>query len=239
MNRSLASSSRRSAGIMSPADSRTTSPGTSVSIGTSAKSPSPAGRAPPHAGGGLHHGAQAGRRLVGAVLLDEGGGDGQQDHQRDHDRRPDVAEKIGNRCQSEQQRVEGVPAADPELLEDRRLALARDEVGAVGLRGGSPPLSCVRPARLDSRCRHAASGASPLTADTCSRVSGDSWQGRFDAPAAAMPSNLKWSCDSIRSDCWRASIRQPPRGGRRNGGWTAASAFGYQVSHLQASATGA
>ena len=35
MNRSLVSSSRRSAGIMSPADSRTMSPGTSVSIGIS------------------------------------------------------------------------------------------------------------------------------------------------------------------------------------------------------------
>ena len=35
MNRSLASSRRRSAGIMSPAESRTTSPGTSCSIGIS------------------------------------------------------------------------------------------------------------------------------------------------------------------------------------------------------------
>ena len=48
--------------------------------------------------------------------------------------------EIGDHRQSEQERVEGISAADPDFLQDRRLALARDEVGAAGARGASPPL---------------------------------------------------------------------------------------------------
>src|SRR6516165_8796759 len=111
MNKSLASSKRRSAGIMSPADSRTMSPGTSDSIGTSAKSPSPTGG-----------------RLVGSMLLNESGADSEQHHQHDDDRRAHVADEIGNGRQRQQQRVEGISRAAPNLLQDRWFSLARNQV---------------------------------------------------------------------------------------------------------------
>ena len=89
-----------------------------------------AGRAP-HARGRLHHGAQPRRGLVGSVLLNEGGGDRQQDHQGNDDRRPDVAQEIGDPRQGQQQRVERISRAAPDFLQDRRLSLARDEVEPV------------------------------------------------------------------------------------------------------------
>ena len=62
------------------------------------------------------------------MLLDEGGADRQDDHQGDDDRRPHVAQKIGNACQGEQQRVQRITGATPDFLQDRRFSLARDEI---------------------------------------------------------------------------------------------------------------
>src|SRR6516162_3880615 len=128
MNKSLASSKRRSAGIMSPADSLTMSPGTSNSIGTSANSPSPAAGRRFTLVGGLYHCAQAGGRLVGSMLLNESSADCEQHHQHDDDRRAHVADEIGNRRQCQQERIEGISRAAPNLLEDRWFSLARDQV---------------------------------------------------------------------------------------------------------------
>ena len=73
---------------MSPADSRTMSPGTSVSIGISAECTGRGAGAAFDGGRGAHHGSQARRRLVRAVLLDEGGRDRQHDHDGDDNALP-------------------------------------------------------------------------------------------------------------------------------------------------------
>src|ERR1019366_5339309 len=52
--------------------------------------------APFDAGRRLHHGAKFGGGVIGAMLLDEGRGDGEYDHDRDDERRADVAEEIGD-----------------------------------------------------------------------------------------------------------------------------------------------
>jgi hypothetical protein len=84
------------------------------------------------AGRGLHHRAQPGGGFIRSMLLDEGGHDRQHHHDDDHDGGPDIAEKIGGRGKRQQQRVQRIFDAPPDLLCDRRLALAGDQIGAVG-----------------------------------------------------------------------------------------------------------
>jgi hypothetical protein len=97
--------------------------------------------APLYGGRSPHHGSQAGRRLVRAVLLDESGRDRQDDHDSDDDGCSDVAQEIGDRCQGQQKRVQWVLGAAPQLLEGRRLPFPRDQVGSVDFK---PPRGLFR-----------------------------------------------------------------------------------------------
>jgi len=62
------------------------------------------------------------------MLLNESGADCEQHHQHDDDRRAHVPDKIGNGRQRQQERIEGISRAAPNLLQDRWFALARDQV---------------------------------------------------------------------------------------------------------------
>ena len=62
------------------------------------------------------------------MLLNESSADCEQHHQHDDDRRAHVADEIGNRRQCQQERIEGISRAAPNLLEDRWFSLARDQV---------------------------------------------------------------------------------------------------------------
>jgi hypothetical protein len=64
------------------------------------------------------------------VFLDEGCRNRQHDHRGNHDGRADVAQEIGDHSQRQQQRVQRVARAIPDLLRDRRLAFSRNEVGS-------------------------------------------------------------------------------------------------------------
>jgi hypothetical protein len=86
---------------------------------------------PPHARGGLHHGLQARRRVVRAVLLHEGRRHRQHDHDGDHDGRALVAEQPGHDGEHGEQRVERIARPAPQLGGDGRLALARDHIAPV------------------------------------------------------------------------------------------------------------
>src|SRR5215470_17383782 len=88
--RSFAESTRRSAGIISPAESATRSPGTISSIGISTK-PST-----------LDERTQPGSRLVRPMFLDESRHYRQDNHCGDHDRGAHVAEKVRDNRERQQ-----------------------------------------------------------------------------------------------------------------------------------------
>ena len=79
----------------------------------------------------LDHRAEFGGGVVGAMLLDEGGRDRQDDHDQDDDGGAQVAEKIGRRRKREQQRVQGVLRAPPQLLDDARTVFLGDPIGTA------------------------------------------------------------------------------------------------------------
>ena len=119
-NRSLALNKRTSAGTISPADSRITSPGTKHSMGISSRE-GPWGRRldlevavhlvrhafpgihSEHRGRGADHRPQALGRLARPVLLDKGEQGRQHHHDRDHHRALGLPGQIGNRRQHQQQ----------------------------------------------------------------------------------------------------------------------------------------
>ena len=96
---------------------------------------------PLHAGGILDHRTQLRRRIVGAVLLDEGGGDGKHDHDGDDNGGTHVAEEDRGGCQREEQPVQRILGPAPQLGKDRRLLLPGNYVEA---RDGKPLLSRLR-----------------------------------------------------------------------------------------------
>jgi hypothetical protein len=108
--------------------------------------------APLDPGRRLHHGAQFRCGIVGTMLLDERRGDREDDHDRDNDSRPDIAKKIGNRREREQQRVQGVFGAPPQFSQNARAAFLGNKVWSDGRQ------SCVRfggvqPLRRSSKSR--------------------------------------------------------------------------------------
>ena len=117
IKRSFAEISRMSAGIMSPADSSTMSPGTTWPIADIAVPRSAV--LPAHGRFGLNHAPQRICRLGRAMLLKETERDAEQDHDCDDDRRPLVAEQIGHCSECQQKHVERVDGAADDFNEDR------------------------------------------------------------------------------------------------------------------------
>ena len=141
MKRSFAEISLRSAGIMSPADSRTMSPGTSCSIGTSTWSCAVGTYLPAHGRGYRHHPLQLVGSIVGAMFLDEAQRDAQNHHDGDHDRGPLIAQEVGRRRKREQEQVQRVDRAADELAEDRVARLVSDLIAVP------PNAAAPRPGR--------------------------------------------------------------------------------------------
>ena len=126
MKRSFAEISLRSAGIMSPADSNTMSPGTSCSIGTSTWScaSAPVCRRTVAFIDTIR--LQLVGSIVGTMFLDEAQRDAQNHHDGDHDRGPLIAQEVGCGRKREQKQVQRVDRAADELAENRMARLVSD-----------------------------------------------------------------------------------------------------------------
>ena len=152
-NRSLAWTMRTSPGIMSPAASWTTSPGTRCATAISC------GAAAEHGRRDRDHGLELGGGAVGLGLLDELQADAQDDHQHHHDPGPRIAGRKRDRRQHRQQDHQRVEHRVPEQLPDSRPLVLGQHVGAVlgqtraASSGGQSLGAGVQP-RVDARRVH-------------------------------------------------------------------------------------
>ena len=153
-NRSFAATMRTSAGIMSPAASSTTSPGTSCETAISCGLPSRI-----DGGRDRDHGLELGRRAVGLGFLDEFQPHAQSDHERHHDAGPRVAGGERDARQDRQQDHQRIENRVPEQpAEARSLVSCQDVRPILSASRASvvtgQPFGTGRESRKDGRYLH-------------------------------------------------------------------------------------